>query len=59
MAVAESRDYDEVTHTGAAGTTQMLRAAVGQDPDDNADLPLEVFLNVEAVGVGVVDQGEE
>lgn len=57
MAVATSRTYADVTHTGASGTTKMLRAAVGQDTADNADLPLEVFIAVEATGVGVVDQG--
>jgi hypothetical protein len=54
MAVATHREYDDVVHTGAASTTptKMLRAAVGQDPDDNQNLPLDVFLEVEAVGVG-------
>lgn len=57
MAVQTSRLYEDVTHTGASGPTSILRAAVGQDDDDNQDLPIEVFLAVEAVGVGVVDRG--
>lgn len=57
MAVATSREYVGVTLPGAAASTKMLRAAVGQDPADNDDLPLEVFIHVEEVGVGVVDTG--
>jgi hypothetical protein len=56
MSVATHRNYANVTHTGASHTSKMLRAAVGQDPADNADLPLEVFLAVEATGVGVVER---
>ncbi len=58
MAAATERDYDAVTLPGASGTTQMLRAAVGQDPADNTNLPLEVFIDVEETGVGVVDRGD-
>jgi len=58
MSVATSREYVGVTLPGAAASTKMLRAAVGQDPDDNENLPLETFIAVEEVGVGVVDQGD-
>lgn len=56
MAVATHRQYDDVVHTGSASVTptKMLRAAVGQDPEDNENLPLDVFLSVESVGVGNV-----
>ena len=56
MAVVTSRDYDDVTHTGASVATSMLRAAVGQDNSDFANLPLERFLTVEATGIGTVDR---
>lgn len=58
MAVATSRTYADVTLPGASTTTKFLRAAVGQDTDDNANLPIEVWATVQATGVGVVDDGE-
>ena len=56
MAVASSRTYANVTHTGASNTTQILRAAVGNDTDDGLNTPVEVFLTVEATGVGSIDR---
>jgi len=56
MAVAVTRTYASVTHTGASNTTDILRAAVGQDTDDGLNTPVEIFIAVEATGVGVVDR---
>lgn len=56
MAVATSRTYADVTHTGASAGTSILRVPVGLDADDYADTNLEVFLDVEATGVGAVDR---
>ena len=56
MAVVATRTYANVTHTGASSTTSILRAAVGQDTADNANLPVEQFITVEATGVGTVDR---
>lgn len=56
MAVATSRTTASVTHTGASNTTSILRVPIGLDSDDYTDLPIEVFLTVEATGVGTVDR---
>jgi hypothetical protein len=57
MAVVTARTYATVTLPGAAGTTNILRAAVGQDTADNQNLPLEVFISSESTGIAIVDEG--
>jgi hypothetical protein len=56
MAAVTSRTYTTVLHTGASNETAVLRNIVGQDTDDNEDLPIETFLAVEATGVGAVNR---
>lgn len=56
MAVVTSRTYANVTLTGASSTSKILRAAPGQDTADNANLPVEQFITVEATGVGTVNR---
>ena len=57
MAVVTARTYADVTLPGAADTTKILRAAVGQDTADNQDLPVEVFIDSESTGIAIVDEG--
>lgn len=57
MAVVTARTYATTTLPGAAAVTDILRAAVGQDDADNANLPIEVLVSTEASGVATVDEG--
>ena len=56
MAVAASRTTATITHTGASSTTNILRAAKGNDTDDGLNTPVEIFVAVEATGVGTIDR---
>lgn len=56
MAATTHRQYVGVTLPGAAASTKMLRAAVGQDAVNNQGLPLEEFIEVETTGEGIVAQ---